>query len=144
MNLRLCPVNPLHGEFMGWDTFCQHLFTLHTPLDEPDQARYDRVERILQRKDHVCSVDPEHSFPTRGALDAHLRIIHGVEPATGRPAVPAVVPKVTVDPLTDAMWRLSSGDRTAARRILSGLGASERRAYLAQMTELINILWEDQ
>lgn len=54
-----------------------------------------------------------------------------------------IVPKVTAAPLTEALWRLAQDDRTAARRVFVPLGTSERRAYLAQLTELINMLWEE-
>lgn len=62
-----------------------------------------------------------------------------------RPIAPSdqIVPKVTANPLTEALWRLSQDDRTAARRVLVPLGQTERRAYLARLTELINMLWEE-
>jgi hypothetical protein len=53
-----------------------------------------------------------------------------------------VVPKVTADPRTHALWALLQGDRTRARELTGSMGVSERRAYLAQLTELINMLWE--
>lgn len=52
-----------------------------------------------------------------------------------------VVPKVTADPRTAALYALTQGDRTRAREAIGQLGTTERRAYLAQLTELINMLW---
>jgi hypothetical protein len=61
-----------------------------------------------------------------------------VEPPA-RPAV--VVPKVTADERTHALWALLREDRTKAREIIGSMGTTERRAFLAQLTELINMLW---
>lgn len=52
-----------------------------------------------------------------------------------------VVPKVTADPRTAALYALTQGDRTRAREEIGTLSTTERRAYLAQLTELINMLW---
>lgn len=52
-----------------------------------------------------------------------------------------VVPKVTADPRTHALWALAGGNAARARQIVATMGISERRAFLALMTELINMLW---
>lgn len=60
---------------------------------------------------------------------------------TGPPV--RVVPKVTADPRTHALWALAQNDRARARELTGAMGTSERRAYLALLTELINMLWSD-
>lgn len=55
----------------------------------------------------------------------------------------SVVPKVTADPRTLALWLLAGGNRARARQEITAMGPAERRAFLALLTELINMLWED-
>ena len=51
------------------------------------------------------------------------------------------VPEVTADDRTAALYALIQGDRTKARELTGTMGASERRAFLALLTELIDMLW---
>jgi hypothetical protein len=52
-----------------------------------------------------------------------------------------IVPKVTADARTHALYALVQGDRVRAQQVILSMGQSERRAFLAQLTELINMLW---
>ena len=52
-----------------------------------------------------------------------------------------IVPKVTADARTHALYALSQGDRVRAQGVILSMGESEKRAYLALLTELINMLW---
>lgn len=85
-----------------------------------------------------------HEKHTQGTDEERLRQTHvilkrGTPPWTEPPAV--VIPPVTADPRTAALWFLIEGDRTRARELIGTMGTTERRAYLAQLTELINMLW---
>jgi hypothetical protein len=79
---------------------------------------------------HTDTTDPE---------DERHRQVQMILEGRSRPAT--VVPKVTAEPMTHALWALAHGDRARAREIIGSLGASERGAYVAQLTELINMLW---
>jgi hypothetical protein len=55
-----------------------------------------------------------------------------------------VVPKVTANALTHAVWALAhSNDRAKAQELVGSMGPSERQAYLALLTELINMMWSE-
>jgi hypothetical protein len=54
-----------------------------------------------------------------------------------------VVPKVTANTLTHALWALAHDDRARARELVGTMNMSERRAYLALLTELINMMWSE-
>lgn len=115
---RRCPVDPGCGEITGWSSFLEHVYERHTSGTE--------AERQAQVQKHL----------ERGPVES---------PATGRMECPppphTVVPKVTADERTHALWALTRGDRRRAREVVSAMGVSERRAFLATMTELINMLW---
>jgi hypothetical protein len=88
-------------------------------------------------------VDHIHEHHTTGSPEARQeavqRILEGRSGAREQAA--AVVPKVTADPRTAALYALTQGDRTRAREAIGQLGTTDRRAYLTQLTELINMLW---
>ena len=54
-----------------------------------------------------------------------------------------IVPKVTADPLTHALYSLAHNDPARARELIGSLGPAERKAYLSLLTQLINMLWSD-
>jgi hypothetical protein len=57
------------------------------------------------------------------------------------PAPGQVVPKVTADVRTHILYAVLSGDLTRARELVGTLGPADRRAYLADLTRVINMLW---
>lgn len=122
MKTRPCPVSRACAPIHGWDLFLAHIHEVHTDpaLTDPERvAQADRILRMSQSQD----------VPARPARPS-------------RPAV--VVPKVTADPRTAVLWYLLRGDRSRARETIDSMGTSGKRAYLAQLTEVINMLWSDE
>ena len=158
------------GAYASWEGFCAHVYERHTDPDLSEVERAAQADAFMKRPRPVrdanvyrprpCPVDAscgeitgwstllEHLYAEHTEGDENDRqetvrrlLAQGGYRLDPRPG--AVVPKVTANPLTEALWRLSQDDRTAARRVLIPLGESERRAYLAQLTQLINMLWEE-
>lgn len=86
----------------------------------------------------LAHIHDEHTEGTEPERQMAMQAILERRPVR-RPAT--VVPKVTADPRTAALWFLIEGDPRSAREAVGSMGTSERRAYLAQLTELVNMLW---
>lgn len=112
---RQCPADPACGTITGWDAFLRHLMTEHA--DGTPEERMAAVQDILTRR-HPPS-DP--------AL-------------LGSP----VVPKVTARPETAVLHAVLTGDVTRAREIVGTLGSGERQAFIARLTQIIDMLWGER
>lgn len=122
---RPCPVNPdaclpVHG----WESFLTHVYEAHTDPTVNGETRWQGVEAILKRSPAERQAPGSSHWHTPGQVQRHT-----------------VVPKVTADPRTAALWAVINEDPVSAASLLARMGLSERRAYLAQLTELINLLW---
>jgi hypothetical protein len=162
---RNCPADTACHPIVGWEPFVRHIYERHTSPEFSEAERWTTVQKILagrpaaerpvqdlapaldahlamlaewDRAGHPKSACSGHTFPTSlcPAPQVHDRMF----PAVGRPAT--VIPKVTADPRTAALWFLTEGDKRSAGNSLSKLSMTERRAYLAHLTELISMLWE--
>jgi hypothetical protein len=107
-------------------------------------------------KTRPCPVTPDVCKPVTG-WDAFLRHVyeHHTEGSTQAremavqrilaegPGVreQMIVPKVTADTRTHILYAVLNGDLTRARELVGTLGPAERRAYLADLTRIINMLW---
>lgn len=80
---------------------------------------------------------------TEGSADARMMAVQRILAEGPGVREQMIVPKVTADPRTHALWALAQNDRARARELTGAMGTSERRAYLALLTELINMLWSD-
>lgn len=144
-----------------------HIGALHSwrarhggsPLTDPEATRFllGRVEAWNDIPRHECpcglleflGMSPEEfgSWQSTHVVPARVRRIWDLGapqvpgPGPAREQAAVVVPKVTADPRTAALYALTQGDRTRAREAIGQLGTTERRAYLTQLTELINMLW---
>lgn len=52
-----------------------------------------------------------------------------------------VVPKVTAFTETAVLYAVLSGDLARARELVQSMLPGERRTFLAQLTQVINMLW---
>lgn len=80
---------------------------------------------------------------TEGSPEARMMFVQKILSEGPGVREQRIVPKVTADVRTHALYALLQGDRTRARELTGTMGPSERRAFLAQLTELINMLWSE-
>jgi hypothetical protein len=80
---------------------------------------------------------------TEGSTEARQRALQRILAEGPGPQEHAIVPKVTANPLTYALWALANDDPAKARELTATMGVSERRAYQALLTKMINMLWSD-
>lgn len=84
---------------------------------------------------HVYEVHTEGPEANRWeTVDRLLRRGH-------RPVPSQVVPKVTADPRTHALWALLGGDETRARETVLSMTDEERRTLSAAAARLIDLAW---
>jgi hypothetical protein len=84
-----------------------------------------------------------HEHHTEGSADARQMAVQRILAEGPGVREQMIVPKVTANTFTHALWALAHNDRAKAQELVGSMGPSERQAYLALLTELINMMWSE-
>ena len=98
-------------------------------------------ELMIEGRDRLVRHIYEHH--TEGSADARQMAVQRILAEGPGVREQMIVPKVTANTLTHALWALAHDDRARARELVGTMNMSERRAYLALLTELINMMWSE-
>jgi hypothetical protein len=112
------------------------------PLGVTRQCPVDPAcEPITGRDAFIRHIYENH---TEGSADARQMAVQKILSEGPGVREQMIVPKVTANALTHAVWALAhSNDRAKAQELVGSMGPSERQAYLALLTELINMMWSE-